>query len=250
MKIISLNLAGRKDFGQDYAHRMQKIAEFLDEEKAAVVCLQEVTFSENSNLAIEVNDLMKQPYKYVSAKLAEKYRLSDSPREAKSKNLRKEVKEDAVLTDGAAIMSNIEIVKSTKITLEKVPIDERGREDYHIRIVQKVVLKNGMTISNVHFASNDNSPLHLKKVLNDANDGEIIIGDFNIFKASILQYRTLWDEKYTCSIDFLDYISFPDDSPDKQTLDYALSPKQYQFTDIRTVQGLSDHNAMIYEFEG
>jgi endonuclease/exonuclease/phosphatase family metal-dependent hydrolase len=194
---------------------------------------------------------MKAPYKHIKSELAEKYKLAQSPREAKSPNLRNEVKdEDTILTDGAATMSNQPIAKSTKITFSQVPADERGREDYHTRIAQNVNFANGLQISNVHFASNNNSWTQLNFLIQNTENSRIILGDFNMTKnLSLLKHRDIWETNYNASIEFSDYISFPNNPPEYQVMDYMLLPKIYEFISVRAVGDLSDHNAMIYEIK-
>ena len=226
MKIISLNLAGRKE---NVESRLEKIAKFLDHERADTVCLQEVTFDSNSNLVGRINELMSCKYKHVVADLAENF----TDKNGKSQS------------DGLAIMTDLDIVKNNCSALTKVPEDKRGRPDFHKRIVQMVEFDNGMKLANLHLASNGNSYLQLRELLEKIPHDYILTGDFNIHKEIILRERDCWNEEYRCSVEYHDYISFPSE---QCAFDYLLLPKTFEFTKIEAVQGLSDHCAMIYEF--
>lgn len=73
MKIISINVAGRSNFGKNYQERIGKIAKMLEEEQADVVCMQEVTFDETESLAEKNNSLLSHPYSFCIAQMSEKY---------------------------------------------------------------------------------------------------------------------------------------------------------------------------------
>lgn len=73
MKVISLNMAGRSNFGGDFDARMSEIGKFLDREQADVICLQEVTFYESESIAERCNKRMDKPYPFVLAQMSEHY---------------------------------------------------------------------------------------------------------------------------------------------------------------------------------
>lgn len=223
MKIISLNLAGRKDFET----RLDKVVAFLNMEAADVICLQEVTFDENNNLAQIINSKLAHPYDFVRADLAEEY-----------------IKDGKTLTDGLAILSRQEIVTAQLLTLTPVPTDERGRPDFHKRIAQVLKLNNGINIVNTHLASNNNSYLQLRELINLAPKNSLLAGDFNMPKEKMLAEKENWNSRYNCLIDFCDYVSFPTEG---QTFDYVFVPKNMNFVEVRVVDGLSDHNALVCE---
>ena len=222
MKIISLNLAGRK---ADIDARIDKIADFLSEEKADIVCLQEVTF-DHASLAKRINDLIPNKYNHVIADLAE--RFTDKHNKSQS--------------DGLAILTSIQITEHRCLTLQKVPADERGRPDFHKRIVQVLELSDGSKIANLHLASNQNSFLQLRELLAKLSKDFIIAGDFNMHKSKILAEKPYWEGAYNCSIEFKDYISFPRENC---TFDYILLPHQKQFSKVETVKNLSDHSTVV-----
>ena len=226
MKIVSLNLAGRKDGIED---RITKIATFLDGERADIICLQEVTFGQSQNLAARINNLMRNQYRYIAADLAEQFT-----------NKHGEPK-----TDGLAILANEEITKHETLTLKKVPTDERGRPDFHKRIIQLVELQNGLKIANLHLASNQNSYMQLREALREVPPGYLLIGDFNMHRPTMLEEKPCWGSSYQCSVEFTDYVSFPSEDA---TFDYLLLPKAFTFAKVTAAPGLSDHCAMIYEF--
>lgn len=132
--------------------------------------------------------------------------------------------------------------------MRPVPTDERGRPDFHRRIAEYCEFANGLKIVNVHFASNANAYLQLEETLKKVTKDTLIIGDYNIFKSNIIKLKPKWGNIYNCSIEFQDYISVPNDPPAFNTVDYLLLPKDKFFSRIRTVNGLSDHSAIIYEF--
>lgn len=222
-RIVTLNVAGRKDIGS----RIDKITHFLDTENADIVCLQEITFNNTESLAYKINSKLQNPYDFVQADLAETY-----------------VRNGERQTDGLAILSRNRFNKAKTITLTKVPDDENGRPDFHKRIAQLVVIEDGTKIVNTHLASNNNSHLQFKELLETIPDEYIITGDFNLPKPKMLNSKNFWGEKYTCSIELKDYLSFPKEN---QTFDYFLVPKTIKLTDIRIIKGLSDHNAIACE---
>ena len=220
-RIITLNIAGRKDIEA----RLGVIVRFLNEEKADIVCLQEVTFEDGSSLAHIINNKLDTPYAHVQADLAEEYE-----------------REDKRLTDGLAVLSR-DMVSATKIiTLTKVPEDENGRPDFHRRIAQIITLNDGTVLANTHLASNNNLHLQFEELLSLVPQECILAGDFNLPKPKVLGRRQLWNERYFCSIDFADYVSFPREN---QTFDYIFVPKDKRITNVRAIGGLSDHSAVV-----
>ena len=224
-RIITLNLAGRKNFDA----RFDTIVRFFNKEKADIVCLQEVTFDGKESLAHAINMKLDLPYDSIQADLAEEYE-----------------RENKKLTDGLAILARDTIRHAEIITLTKVPEDENGRPDFHKRIAQIIKLDDKTTIANTHLASNNNSHLQFTELLNLIPERCILTGDFNLPKNKILANKQLWDKDYSCSIDFIDCISFPKEN---QTFDYFLIPNTNQITSIRIVSGLSDHNAIICDID-
>lgn len=223
MRIATFNIAGRK--GVDI--RLDKIINFLDKENIDIVCLQEVTFKNTLSLAHRINSDLSKPYEFIQANLAEEYIRNGEPQ-----------------TDGLAIMSRRNISEAKIITLTKVPDDENGRPDFHRRIAQLVTLENGIKITNTHLASNNNSHLQFKELLKLIPSDYILAGDFNLPKQKMLALKNAWGKSYGCSVEFKDYISFPKEN---QTFDYILAPTSTKITNIRIVEELSDHNAIVCE---
>ncbi len=225
MKIITLNLAGRKDFDS----RFGKVIDFLNSENADIVCLQEVTFDEKYSLADKINDNLQKPFISVQSDLAEKYQ-----------------KNGQTQTDGLAILAKFKIDSAKVSTLTKVPTDKNGRPDFHKRIFQEVYLENGLTIVNTHLASNNNSHLQFRELIKVVPEDAILTGDFNLPRLKMLAERQLWENDYNCSVDFSDYISFPSEN---QTFDYLMFPKTNKTNEFYIAKGVSDHNALICNFE-
>lgn len=245
MKIITLNLARKDDLGEDYDARIKRIAKFLDQERADVVCFQEVSFSEMQSLADDINQLLNCPYKNVWSKLSRRCKISNIAPIKRATSMKKLYAKDknAIFTDGEAIMSNFPSTKQVINRLHKVPTDERGRRDPHPRIVQNIDFGT-FKISNVHFAANNNAYLQLKETLDKIKHDRIIIGDFNMTSDQIKKHRILWQNDYQEASEIYKYISFPADGV---AYDHVLIPKQFKLNSLKTQDNLSDHSAIIVE---
>jgi endonuclease/exonuclease/phosphatase family metal-dependent hydrolase len=246
MKIVTLNVAGRTNFGRDYQKRLQDIADFLSSEKADVVCLQEVTFDDGKSLAEIINAKLRQPYDNIRSEMSEKYsfdRFSPSAMENWEKGLFEHTGD--YLTDGLAILSKIPIKDYSVLVLKPAPADERGKPDFRVRAAQNVELESGLRISNVHFATNNNAFMQLDELIGEY-EGDVVIGDFNMTRKHILSHKDIWKSKYQESTDFQDYVSFPDDGV---AYDHLMLSADFKFVSIRLVDGLSDHSAVIFEIE-
>lgn len=245
MKIITLNLARKDDLGMDYDARIERVAEFLDKERADIVCFQEVSFTGSRSLADDINKLMKKPYKNVWSKLSRKCKIANLAPGKRATSMKKMYAKDknAIFTDGEAIMSNLDLTKQKVIRLRKVPTDERGRRDPHPRIVQSLDFDE-IKVSNVHFAANNNAHFQLEETLKRVKHDRIILGDFNMTSAMICNYRSLWEADFSEASEFYDYVSFPADGV---AYDHILIPKNYQFKSLKVQNDLSDHSAVIVE---
>lgn len=106
MKIMSLNMAGRNNFGGDFDGRMEDIVAFLDRERADVVCLQEVTFTKGQSLADKVNDMMGDSYPSVLAQMSENCTFEKFGERFRKKWDAGLIEHDGdYVTDGMAILS-------------------------------------------------------------------------------------------------------------------------------------------------
>ncbi len=245
MKIISLNIAGRSNFGQDFDARMHRIAEFLDREQADVVCMQEVTFYTKENLAERINRYMEHPYKSVVAHMSEKYSFDKfTVRFLERWNAGLVEHEGDFVTDGMAVLTNLPIANHEVITMTPAPADDRGKPDVRVRVSQ--ILDFGdFPLANVHFATNHNAYMQLQELIS-SHPTDIVVGDFNIHTHKLQEHRDIWASRYQESTDFKDYISFPEENA---TFDHMLLSPKYSFVDIEAIEGLSDHTAMIYTVE-
>ncbi|MDO4747408.1 MAG: endonuclease/exonuclease/phosphatase family protein [Candidatus Saccharibacteria bacterium] len=245
MKIISLNLARKDDLGEDYDARIKRIAKFLDQERADIVCFQEVSFSGTQSLADDINQLMSRPYKNIWSILSRKCKISNIAPAKRATSMKKLYAKDknAIFTDGEAIMSNFPSTKQAVNHLHKVPTDERGRRDPHPRIIQNIDFDT-LKISNVHFAANNNAHFQLEETLGKIKHDRVIVGDFNMTSAQIEQYRNLWQNDYHEASETYKYISFPADGV---AYDHVLIPKQLKLKSLKTQDNLSDHSAVIIE---
>ena len=246
MKIITLNLARKDDLGEDYAARIKRIADFLDQEQADVVCFQEVSFSENGqSLADDINKLMKKPYQNVWSKLSRKCKIKNVPPEKRATSMKKLYKKDknAIFTDGEAVMSNLDAAELKTLRLHRVATDERGRRDPHPRIAQNLNFKN-FKITNIHLAANNNAHVQLEELLKRIKHDHIIVGDFNMTSQILKSCKNLWQNDYRALSEKYNYVSFP---ADNVAYDHVLIPKNFQFKLLGTKNNLSDHDALIIE---
>lgn len=246
MKIISINIAGRSNFGKDYKTRMQSIADFLDKEKADIVCMQEVTFSKSSCTAETINNSMTSPYPFVYAHMSEKYTFDKFAEPFMKKWKAGLIEHDGdYATDGVAILSKEPMSSDVAIVMKPAPADERGKPDLRVRVSQIIKKKEGFSLANVHFATNYNAYMQLEELLEYCSP-DIIVGDFNMFTEDIKEHKYIWSPNYNASIEFKDYISFPNENA---TFDHMLLKPSFKFTSIKTVEGMSDHSAIIYTIE-
>ena len=245
MKIISLNIAGRSNFGQNFDARMHKIAAFLDREQGDIVCLQEVAFYEKENLAERINRYMEHGYSFTVAHMSEKYSFDRFTSRFLAKwNAGLIEHEGDYATDGIAVLSNLPILRHEAMTMTPTPADDRGKPDVRVRATLILDFDN-FSLSNVHFASNNNSHLQLQELI-DAHPTDIIVGDFNIQTESLLNHSDIWKSLYQESTDFQNYISFPDENG---TFDHMLLKDSFSFVSLKTIDGLSDHPAIVYEIK-
>ena len=245
MKIISLNVAGRNNFGEDFNARIDKIARFLDVENADVVFMQEVTFDKNNiSLAEKINGNIKRPYEFCQAELGERYGFDKCSPNA-IKNLKAEFIEhdNETLTDGMGILSRFPILNYQVIIMTPAPPDDRGKPDFRVRVSQCGEI-NDLKFANVHFSTNNNGWMQLKELLQDNYD--FVIGDFNLKPEWLRERANLWADRYNSMYDFKEYISFPSEST---TFDHMLLNKNMSFKNVKVVEGLSDHNALICDFD-
>ncbi len=245
MKIISINLAGRSNFGRNFNERMAQIAHFLDQENAGIVFMQEVTFDKNDvSLADKINSKLKNPYEFCYAKLGERYGFDKCSPNA-IKNLEKGFTEhdNDTLTDGMGFLSRLPVSNYETLTMTPVPPDDRGKPDFRVRVTQCGEI-DGLRFANVHFSTNNNGWMQLRELLRD--DYDFIVGDFNLKPEWLHERESLWVDKYIDSYDFKKYISFPSENA---TFDHMLLNKKLSFQNITSVEGFSDHNALIIEIK-
>ena len=243
MKVVSLNMAGRSNFGGDFDARMNEITKFLDREQADVVCLQEVTFYGGESIAERCNKQMDKPYPFVLAQMSEHYTFDRFTKKFREKwDAGLIAHEGDYVTDGMAVLSKEPTVSSSSIIMKPAPADERGKPDVRVRLTQIIKLKSGMSFANVHFATNNNAYVQLQELL-EYTMPDVIVGDFNVFTWDMKKFDGLWKSNYQESTDFRDYISFPEENV---TFDHMLLKTGYRFESIEKFDGVSDHSAMIF----
>ena len=244
MKIITLNIAGRNNFGKNFQERIEAVAAFIDQEEPDLICFQEAAFSEHENIAEKINKMLKKPFAFSAAQMCEKYTFDKFSEGFAKKWQAGQVEHyDDYTNDGLAVLSRTPIVSNSTIVLKPVPTDDRGRPDYRVRIAQILKLDSGFTISNIHLASNNNSHLQLEELMNYAKT-DAIVGDFNMFADNLYKHADVWKSDYQQSYDFQKYVSFPEENV---ALDYMLLKPEYEFVSVRTAENLSDHAAVVFE---
>ncbi len=225
--LLTLNLAGYKD----WAAREPEIIKALNQANADVVLLQEVRYDPSISPLTQanyINSLLDIPYEYSVSDVSRFYAPSVGE----------------PYREGLAILSKFPLHNPETLALTK------SADDKHTRIIQNADVDmhgTALGLTNVHFSNNQYSTTQLKETLNiliERNTTNIIAGDFNIF--DINDQRANFDDKYSISTDIMPYISFP---AENRTLDYILLPKAFQFVDIKTLDGVSDHAGVLSVIE-
>lgn len=220
---VSLNIAGYKD----WESRLPKIVEFLNNQSADVVLLQEVRFDTAKSIhqTTEINTLLSVTYPHAVSSISRFYRPSIGE----------------PYREGLSILSRYPIENSETLVLNQAPDDKHSRI---IQIADIIINETPVHVCNVHFSNNTHSISQLSETLSilKARDSKVIIsGDFNIFDLSA--NAELYDDAYTASTEAKSYVSFPSES---KTLDYVLIPKNMAFESLDAIPGLSDHSALVY----
>lgn len=227
LKIISLNLAGFKD----WELREQRIVDYIAGENPDVILLQEVKYDARKSAygqSMVLNRLLPTPFPFSQTTISKFYQPSHG---------------DAY-REGLAVLSKFPIVSSEVLVLTKQP------DDKHTRIVQNIDIEvdgQMVLLSNIHLSNNAYSVdqlAELMTLLKSRNEKRIIAGDFNVFHLE--DVRDIYAEDYTASVEFKKYVSFPSED---RTLDYVLTPKETSFVSLDTQEGLSDHSALSFMVE-
>jgi endonuclease/exonuclease/phosphatase family metal-dependent hydrolase len=226
MKVTSLNLAGYKNWND----REANIVSFLNQTDSDIVFLQEVKYDPTHSSHTQshyLNSLLAAPYTYTQSTVSRIFETAG-----------KESRE------GLAVLSKFPITDVEVMVLAKRP------DDKHTRIIQKVEVQvdgETRTFTNIHFSNNDYSDEQLEEtlqILKNTSTESVVLGDFNIFDITTVAH--LYADDYTASTEFTDYVSFPSENA---TFDYVLLPKTYTFTSLHIGENLSDHNALVFEFD-
>lgn len=224
MKIATLNLAGYRNWSE----REASIVSFLDNNDIDVICFQEVKFDQSVSFlgqAQLLNSKLRTPYTFSQSSISRTF-ITDS----------------SVSKEGLAVLSRHPIIDSETLVLNKYD------DDKHTRIVQNVDIEISGVIqkfTNVHLSNNNHSNEQLGElftILKGRNEQRIMLGDFNMYDLESVIH--LYANDYTDSTVNGEYISFPSESV---RLDYALIPNAYTFNSFNVYDGLSDHNALVFE---
>lgn len=233
MKLISLNLSIKNK-------SLQKVADFLDAQDADIVVMQEVLVDDKTDAAKIINSLMDHPYETVNTVKVETYTTSKGE----------------TYTQGQSIMTKAQESLAQRIELSSIEGDkheriaQRSSMDYYCTEDRDSVCYS-KEITNVHFGNRSDSWKQLREIIdknNQAYVNSIIVGDFNMKKETLLQNKTFWGAQFESSAEFMNYTSFPT-SADFPQIDFCLIPVGMKFLNITTYEGLSDHNAVVYEID-
>lgn len=224
LKIVSLNLAGFKD----WELRKQKITDFIVEEDPDVLFLQEVKFDPSQSSygqSLLLNQSLPHPFPFTQTTISKFYQPSNG---------------DA-FREGLAVLSKFPIISSEILVLTK------QADDKHPRIVQNIDIETDghrILLANIHLSNNKYSVDQLREfigILKSRGERRIIAGDFNIFELE--DNNSIYSDEYMSSVAFKKYKSFPSEA---LTLDYVLLPKNVAFSSLETREGLSDHSALVF----
>ena len=235
MRLISLNL-------QIGNTKLQKIADFLDAQQADHVFLQEVLMGDGTDAAKRINDLMKNPYISVKTDKVETYMTSNGD----------------TYTQGMSVLSRGNDIVTEPVELPNVVDDKHTRMAQFARVdyfcescPEHAHTMDSYDFVNVHFANRPGNVTQLRRVLENADENyscPIIVGDFNMSKQMFYETKRWWGKAYESSVEFMNYVSFPG-SEEFSQIDICLIPRGTKFQNITTFEGLSDHNAVLYEID-
>ncbi len=244
LKVLTLNIWRY----YEWEKRKEKVIEFLKEQDADIVFLQEVAYDERlksklNNQLDEINSQLNYPHM--------RYGKLMEMREWHGKPI------DRDMHYGLGILSKFPIKHSEVVILPHV---EKNKKFGFMHIVTEVVndsRKKNIDIINVHFENtNEGSKEHLKQTLEWCRKREfkpIIAGDFNM--KIIEDLRTLAEKDYWISYLIKEYKSFmpTEFSNDKKpvTLDYVICHKEkFKILDVECINNdISDHNPVIAKIE-
>ncbi len=228
LRIASLNLWRFNDWEK----RKSLIASVLKDKNYDVIFFQEVQKDLSSLSNLNQIDILNKEINYPYIDFSE----------AMIKTMSKGIPLLTPISHGIGLMSKFPILNKSIIRMSKFPEDT----DKRISVIYDIEIDgNVISFINIHFSNRDDwAEAHLKELLTqlDSTKEYIIIGDFNIFHLE--KYESLYINKYKNSFSFKNYISFPKENA---TFDYVLIPKDYNFVDIETTDGLSDHSMIIVE---
>lgn len=236
MKLISLNL-------QISNPKLQEVADLLDAQKADYVFLQEVLMDGASDAAQTINDLMEHPYASVKTNVVETYATSKG----------------TAYTQGMSVLFHGSIASTQSIELQNVAGDKHTRTAQLIEagyLCETCLPDYQHTMDvynfiNIHFANKPNNAVQLKQIIDAADERylyPIIVGDFNMSRTMFYETKYFWGKAYKSSVEFTNYVSYPG-SEEFSQIDICLIPRSMTFQKITTFEGLSDHNAVMYEID-
>jgi len=236
MKVLTINIWRY----YEWEERKEKLINFLKEQNADIVFLQEVAYDERlkdkwANQIEEINKQVKYSYS-AFGELREMKKWHDKPI-------------DWIMYCGLGILSKYPIKYSEVIILPPV---EKDKKSGFMHIVIETP-KGDLNLINVHFENTDaGSKEHLKETLEWCkNKGikPIIAGDFNMQVTENL--KELAEKDYQISYLIKPYKSFmPTEFSNNTipiTLDYIISHKEeFEMKEVECINNdISDHNPVI-----
>ncbi len=240
MKVLTTNIWRY----YDWEKRKKKLINFLKNQNADIVFLQEVAYDERlkdkwKNQVEEINKGIKYPSSSFR-KLMEMKKWHDKPI-------------DWVMFYGFGILSKYSIKHSEVIILP--PVEKNKKFGFMYSILETP--KGDIDLINVHFENtNKGSKEHLKRTLDWCKKRgikPIIAGDFNM--KIVENLKELAEENYEISYFIKPYKSFmpTEFSHDNVpiTLDYIIIHKEkFKFISVECINNdISDHNPVVAEIK-
>lgn len=236
MKILTINIWRY----YKWKTRKKKLINFLKEQNANIILLQEVAYDERlkgkwSNQIEEINEEIKYPASTFE-NLMEMKKWHDKPIKW-------------IMHYGFGILSKYPVKHSEVVVLSPV---EKNKKFGFMHVIIKTP-KGDIDLINVHFENTDRgSKKHFKQTLDWCKKKgikPIIAGDFNM--KLIDDLKEIAEENYQVSYLIKPYNSFmPTDFSNNKvpiTLDYVISHKEkFEMQDVQCINNnISDHNPII-----
>ena len=240
IKLVSINIEGQK--------HLENVRELLERENPEVICFQEC-FPET------IEDMTNDnwPYKF----FVPTYKVDQNEQG---------LKYSADRQWGEAILSKLQISEKTvlRVTMEAYGPDNLPGHgvDNHLPTILLATI-GGIRVGTTHFTWTPIASVtarqrdHVEELLKMIKGEELVLcGDFNIPRGNEM-YQKL-SEKYLDNIPasiestldpILHYANKDNPGRLKLVVDYIFSTPEYRVSNVRTVEGVSDHCAILCEID-